>query len=296
MYTIVKNCRDNDILRASFDKLAQTVFGLTFEDWYQNGYWREHYIPYSMVKDGEVVANVSVNRMDMLVEGEKKRLIQLGTVMTVEGERHQGHIRSIMEEIERDYRGKADGVYLFANDSVQDFYPKFGFHRAKEYQYTKVLLPETAAIGGSAASGTMHPVAMHNKAAWDVLEHAICSNRFRSRLDMADYSELYLFYVTKFMQENVYFEETLGAYAIAEIEDDELLLHAVFADHDVDLEAVIRSFGNGIRKVTLGFAPADAGGYTCREWQEEDTALFVKGEAFAGFDGRKLLFPTLSHA
>ncbi len=33
MYKIVKNYRDNDALRHSFNELAEKTFGLNFEDW-----------------------------------------------------------------------------------------------------------------------------------------------------------------------------------------------------------------------------------------------------------------------
>lgn len=294
MYTFIKNYRDNDALRASFNKLAQATFGLTFEDWYQNGHWREHYIPYSMVKDGEVVANVSVNYMEMLVDGEQKLFLQLGTVMTDKEHRNQGLIRKIMEEIEKDYAGKTDGMHLFANDSVLDFYPKFGFRKAKEYQYSKVVNKTNGPA--EQQSPIMQPVLMNTKEAWDTLENAIRNNAFHSRLDMVNYSELYMFYVTQFMQENVYYDKSMDAYAIAEIEEGELLLHAVFTSRKIDLDDVIKAFGNDIDKVILGFAPTDTTGYDCAELQEDDTTLFVKGEGTVGFDERKFMFPTLSHA
>ena len=130
MERIVKGYCADDALRRSFDALAQRTFGLTFEDWYQNGFWGDDYVPYSVVVDGAVAANVSVNRTDFVLDGEKKRFIQLGTVMTDERYRGRGMIRRLMAEVERDCAGKADGVYLFANDTVLDFYPKFGFRRA----------------------------------------------------------------------------------------------------------------------------------------------------------------------
>ena len=103
MFALKKDYKENEPLRASFNALAKRTFGLDFEDWYQNGYWRENYIPYSMVCDENVAANVSVNLTDMLMNGEVKRLIQLGTVMTDEAFRGQGLIRGLMEEIEKDY-------------------------------------------------------------------------------------------------------------------------------------------------------------------------------------------------
>lgn len=133
MKQIIKNYRDNENLRHSFNELAEQTFGLSFEGWYRSGYWRENYIPYSIVDADRVVANVSVNITDMRMEGKLRRLIQLGTVMTEESCRNQGLIRRLMQEIEADYGARADGMYLFANDGVLDFYPRFGFRPVKEY-------------------------------------------------------------------------------------------------------------------------------------------------------------------
>lgn len=134
---VIKNYRDNAELRTSFNELAKATFGLDFEDWYQNGYWTDRYNPHSIVMDGKVVANVSVNRTDFEWNDEMKHFLQLGTVMTDEAYRSRGLIRRIMEEIDAEYAGKVDGIYLFANNSVLDFYPKFGFAPAKQYEYVR---------------------------------------------------------------------------------------------------------------------------------------------------------------
>ena len=97
MYEIVKNYRANDALRRSFNSLAEKTFGLNFENWYQNGFWGDNYNPYSVVIDGQVVANVSVNRTDLVMDGARRQLLQLGTVMTDERYRNRGYIRAIMQ-------------------------------------------------------------------------------------------------------------------------------------------------------------------------------------------------------
>lgn len=51
MFEFKRDYKENEKLRQSFNALAERTFGLNFEDWYQNGYWRENYIPYSMVCD-----------------------------------------------------------------------------------------------------------------------------------------------------------------------------------------------------------------------------------------------------
>ena len=98
---IIKNYRNNEELRQSFNELARKTFGIDFEDWYQNGFWSDRYNPYSVVENGRVIANVSVNHMNFIRRGERQFFIQLGTVMTEESYRNRGLIRQIMEEIDR---------------------------------------------------------------------------------------------------------------------------------------------------------------------------------------------------
>ena len=288
MYEIVKNYRDNAKLRKSFNNLAKKTFGLDFEDWYENGFWREHYVPYSMVQGEEIVANVSVNLMDMEWKGEKCHLIQLGTVMTDEAYRNQGLIRRLMQEIEADYAEQVDGMYLFANDEVLEFYPRFGYRKAKEYQYSKNV-QQTEKISAV-------QVPMNTKEQWAVLEEAIRNSKNHSCFEMRKNGGLYLFYVSKFMQENVYYIEALDAYAIAEMDEGELLLHAYFSSQEVTWEKIVEAFGDEVEKVTFGFTPLETADCQRRERKEEDTTLFVKGTVFEEFEKEMLMFPTLSHA
>ncbi len=285
---VEKKYRTNDALRHSFNELAKKTFGLDFEDWYQNGYWRDNYSPYSIVIDGEVVANVSVNITDMVWNGSVKHFIQLGTVMTEEKYRNQGLIRTIMAEIEKDYSERIDGMYLFANDSVLGFYPKFGFEKAVEYEYSKQVT-----ISGE---GSMKPLLMNNKEAWakfvDVINKSVPFGSF----EMTGNSDLIMFYITKFMQECVYYDEGLDVHVIAEVEEGELLIHNVFSEQKVDLDDVISAFGKSISKVILGFTPEDKSGYTVSLVQNDDTTLFFKGISVEEFEADKLMFPTLSHA
>ena len=288
MYEIKKGYKDNAELRQSFNALAERTFSLNFENWYQNGFWRENYIPYSIIQDNKVIANVSVNITDIVWNGTKKHFIQLGTVMTDEEHRNKGLIRMLMEEIEKDYGEKTDGMYLFANDSVLEFYPKFGFKKATEYQYSKQVENQKEA--------TMKQIPMDNKPAWETLEKAMNESKVFGSFDMVGNSDLFLFYVTQFMQENVYYDEKMDVYVIAEPEDDTLLIHNVFAKKEIDLEKVIEAFGKGVRKIVLGFVPQNREGYFVEEIKEADTTLFVKGEAFERFNGEQLMFQTLAHA
>lgn len=287
MEQIVKGYRRDAALRASFNALAEKTFGLNFEGWYQNGFWGDNYNPYSIVKDGRVVANVSVNHTDMMIAGERRRLYQLGTVMTDPAYRNRGYIRAIMEEIDRD-TADADGVYLFANDGVLDFYPKFGFVRGAEYVYERPVC--------QAGACRMQRVRMDNAAAWDALRRAMEVSAVQSACEMAGNPGLIFFYVSQFMQDCTYYCEALDAWAIAEIENGSLTLHNVFCPHAVSLDEVIAAFGGEVARVTLGFTPLDTAGFACRKLHEEDCTFFIRGQGFHDFSAKALRIPSLSHA
>ena len=287
-YKMIKAYQDNEIWRKSFNDLAMKTFGLDFEDWYQNGYWRENYIPYSILDNHKVIANVSVNQMKFEEHGVTKHYIQLGTIMTEEAYRNQGLIRILMEEVKKDYMEKTDGCYLFANDEVQNFYPKFGFKEAIEYQYKKDIytVDETSAV----------QVSMNNKKDWSLLEQAIINSVTNSSFEMKNNMELVMFYVTKFMQENVYYIKEQNAYVIAEIENETVLLHHIFADRVVDVERIGKAFGKEMKHMILGFTPLQKDGYEIAIRKEEDTTLFLLGIETEQFQKEEKMFPTLSHA
>lgn len=178
---IIKGYQKNEKLRQSFNALAIETFNLSFEDWYQNGFWRENYIPYSIIVDERVIANVSVNTTDMIFAGNKKHLIQLGTVMTAKEYRNKGLIRQIMDKIEDDYKEKVDGIYLFANDTVLDFYPKFGFERSLEYQYSLQIT--------NSCNCQLEKIVMNNKDAWNQIIAVMNQNVFRGKFDMMGNNE-----------------------------------------------------------------------------------------------------------
>lgn len=153
-YKLNKQIRDHEIYRDSFIELVEAVFGLSFRSWYENGFWTDRYIPYAMVDGDRVAANASVNIIDTVWRGEKKRYIQIGTVMTHPDYRRQGLMREIMENILADWKERCDGIYLYANDSVVDFYPKFGFEKAQEYGYRmEAVGAHTASQKGAEAAG-----------------------------------------------------------------------------------------------------------------------------------------------
>lgn len=288
MYEIIRHYCHDAKLRHSLCGLAKRTFGLELERWYQNGFWSERYDPYSIAVDGKIVANVSVNHMDMQMGDRPVKLLQLGTVMTDPEFRNRGLIRAIMREIMEDYQDKVDGIYLFANDSVLDFYPKFGFRRAEIYGCGKNVSVDAAC--------EMERVPMDAPADWERFGQVMERSRYRGGFDMINNAGLVFFRLTRYMKDCVWYSPKLDVYAIAEMEGDCLILHNVFAERQMDLDAVIHAFGSGAKSVRLGFTPADTVGFDVQQIYEEDTTLFVMGDFFVEFAEKRLGFPTMSYA
>jgi len=284
----MNNYRDNDLLRHSFNELAQKTFGIDFEDWYRNGFWDDSYQPYSAVEDGRVVANVSVNRTDMVYKGTVRHFLQLGTVMTDETYRNQGLCRRLMEWIEADCGRTAEGVYLFANDSVLDFYPRFRFKKAMEYRYTRKLSNE--------GECRFEKVPMNVPGRWKELEYTMERNVFQGRFDMIGNRGLIMFYVTKYMQDKVYYHRGTDTYVIADWEDGKMFIHQIFSGMLGGLASVTELFGKDVCEVTLGFTPLETDGYTATAFREEDCTLFIKGQGMEVVEKQRMRIPSLAHA
>lgn len=283
---IVKDYRENKELRDSFNELAKKVFNLEFEEWYRNGFWNEKYIPFSVVIDGKVVANVSVNKCDMNYNGEVLKLIQLGTVMTAPDYRGNGYAGMLMNEIMKEYEGKADGMYLYANDTVLEFYPKFGFHKKTEFQYSKHVKNIT--------NDVTEKIPMETPEDWAGMVDIMKTKAQCGNMTLNGNEDLFMFYLSQFMKENVYYISSLDTHVIAEIDGDTLMIHAIFGEAAID--DVIASFGSRIRNVILFFTPVDITGYEEKVVEEEDTTFFVKGKAFETLGDYKFMFQAIAHA
>lgn len=286
-FDFIADYKENNILRESFNTLARNTFGILFEDWYKLGYWTKNYIPYSMKVEDMIVSNVSVNLMEFNQSGSVKKYIQLGTVMTDKNYRGLGLNGYLMKKVIEDYKDKCDGIYLFANDSVLDYYPKFGFRKANEYQYSRKL--------SLTGSRSVSPFPLTDKKALEEMEKIITASKPCGQMAMNNMG-LHMFYLSSFMKNNVYYVEEQQAYVVAEEEEGNLILHEIFAVGEVDVMAIAAAFGNGNKKVSLGFVPDKKENYHRELLLEEDTTLFVLGNGWEEFEEAGLRFPTLSHA
>lgn len=284
------NYKEDEGLRKSFNELTHQTYGFDFEEWYQAGYWGEGYIPCSLVDGEKVIANVSVNIMNFIVDGEEKRYIQLGTVMTDKEYRGKGLSRILMERVLEEWEDRCESMYLFANDSVLDFYPKFGFECYEEYQY--ILHREKEKTGEK-----VRKLENDNALDQEILTRLVKDTVPVSRIHTQNNSSLVMFYWMDFMKDSIYYIEDYQVVAICEYEQEVLYLQDVFALGEVELKPIINALmKEETKKIVLGFTPLDTTGYEEYLLKEEDTTLFIKEGKENIFKTGKLMFPILSHA
>lgn len=286
-YGFIKDIKDDDQVRKSFNRLAQETFGLSFEQWYQNGYWGNDYIPYVLLDGDKVVANVSVNIINTRWQNQAKRYIQLGTVMTDKEYRGKGLCRWLMEKVLEDWKDKSDAIYLFANDSVLDFYPKFGFEKASEYQYSKAISKKNGNVKKLDMSA-----AHDRELLLDAYKH---SNPF-SALPMENNTGLIMFYCSQFMKENVYYIEDYEAVIIAEY-DEKLICYDIFGPCKCSLDDILCTMAKqNTKTAALGFTPKLVDDFNIMRLEEDNTTLFILKGKENLFESNMLMFPLLSRA
>lgn len=286
--------RDDEALRASFNALTRKVFGFDFVKWHARGGWGEDYAPHALVDGGRVVANVSVNRMRFQTESGTKEGIQLGTVMTDPEYRGQGLGRALMECVLTRYAPGADGVYLFANDSVLDYYPKFGFRLAREYE---TVIPAGAA--SEARPYALERVDWADSGArrrfYTTLK-SLEQGQKNDALFMSANRGLTQFWLDGEYANCIYLIPECSAYAVAAMHGEQAQILQVFGREEVNLLSLVRGLGAQAGETTLGYTPMRRDGFATREYREEDCTLFILGEKRLSVERQKGRFPALSHA
>lgn len=289
LYDYVLDYRDQHHLRKSFNDLTREVFGFDFENWYSKGYWGAQYIPYSLLDGDKVVSNISVSLIKFKVNGKKKTLLQIGTVMTTPEYRHQGMSRTLLEKVLNEWRGNCDLIYLFANETVLDFYPKFGFKHVEQYQYSKEVRPKNTDL-------TAVKLDMSNPKNEELVRNTINSSIPISPLSMIDNTSLVMFYCTSFLANNVHYIKELGAVVIADLDGKTLCLKDIFCEKTVAVDDVIFALcePNTIQ-VVLEFTPSEKTSYREKILVPDDV-LFILDDKNNAFENQKWMFPVLSHA
>ena len=285
-YTLIRNPMTDAKRRHAYNQLATDTFRLSFDSWYNSGYFDGSHIPYTLFDGDKAVANISVNLMDVVVDGRIKKYIQLGTVMTNKAYRGQGLQKYIFNQVMEDFKGKFDAMFLFANKNVLEFYPKFGFEKSVEYTFSKT-------VNGNKREIKKLDMADSNdvsllKRFYDV------GNPFSAMLVINGFA-LEMFYLTGPYRNNVYYIPQYDTIVIMENDDNTVTVLDIFCAGNKDIDRILTAICDGETKISLGFTPNSTYGYDMQLVNDEDTTLFVHKDGENIFADKQLLFPLIAH-
>ncbi len=282
--TLIKNPMDIPATRAEYNRLAEETFGLDFEGWYQSGYFDGSHIPYTLFDGDKAVANISVNLMDVCFGGQIKKYIQLGTVMTKTDYRGQGLQKIIFDEIIKDFEGKYDCMFLFANRKVLDFYPKLGFEKESYYDFTTEI---------SVADCKIRKLDMNNAKDVDLFKKLYLMGNPYSALEVKNGFALEMFYCGGPYADNVFYIPQYNVAVVAEEDGEAIICLDILGEKAADIKEIMSAFGK--EKLVMGFTPAETDGFAVEKNTDDDTTLFILKDSENIFSENQLLFPLISH-
>jgi predicted N-acetyltransferase YhbS len=234
----------------AFHRYIQRVFpGVSFRRWCELGGWSEDYRAFALFEGADIVANASVQRMSLVLEGRELTGWQLGAVGVVPERRGSG--------LQRDLLGRVLGmipqqelVFLFANEEVLDFYPKFGFKPIQEHFFSANLEFQPA---GQRLVPLDFERADHRELLARVAEEAIpVTLRFGARR----YAPVLLWYWANFYRRQFYYSQDPETILIGKQEGDLLRLVDIVSASPVDVAALLpRLIEAPTRQIEFGFTP-----------------------------------------
>lgn len=245
-YTFIKDYKNDEKYRLSFNNLAQKTFGIDFESWYQQGFWNDNYVCYSYLEQDEIVSNVSLSTMKLVIDGKLQKAIQIGTVMTNPEHRRQGLAYELLGKILQDYSEEYDMFFLAADDEAVPLYKKCGFKYREENKYiidvSKYNKIETP----------LKPFYMKPK---ELIESKKQSQPLSNVLSAVEDEHVLMFYYTLGFKESIY-RPVKDVHAIFDIEGDTLNLYDILSPRKVKLQELIEQIiPEHVKRVFCHFTP-----------------------------------------
>ena len=249
LQSLTITCRDHQWHEAFIDYVPKVFPRASFRRWYELGGWDEDYVAFSMAEGADIVANASLQRMNIVLRGEWITGWQLGAVGVVPQWRGRGLQRRIMQGLLGRIEEK-DIVFLFANDTVLDFYPLFGFTRVIESVFA-------AEYDVKPASEPLRALSIDRAADLALLARVAATAAPTTReFGARNYGGVLLWYWANFYDGCFYYCEAEDAIIVAELDGTTLRICDVLARTPFDLRSYLpRVATDAAQRVEFGFTP-----------------------------------------
>lgn len=293
-YRLISDYKDIAKYKESFNELAKQIFELDFKDWYDKGCWNDNYICYSYVDGDKIIANASINKMIVIFNDKEYKAIQIGTVMTHPDYRQQGLAAKLMNHIIEKYEKDYDYIYLFANDTVLNFYPKFGFEKVQESSFSLKVSGLKKPLTKKSA---LRKLDINMQTDFELMKE-FAANRIPSSsiLGVKNNEHLLMFYFILAFNDAIYYIEEEDSIVIFEQEEHQLHIFDIISTKKVNIDSILNCIISADTEMIHFYFTPD---YDCKNLITEfitksDDTLFVRPSL--KLETHHFLFPLTSHA
>lgn len=252
-------------------------------------------MPYSLFDLQKMVSHVTATIFTFALEGKTLKALQLGTVMTDPDYRGRGLSCWLIDRVLEDFEQQVDFVFLYANDSVLDFYPKFGFKRAPEFF---AVAEQTDKDRITANKANIHKLNVTQQQDQQILMRIASQTTAQYRMTpLQNQSMLFLysgFSELSFLENSLYYFPEMDAVAIASVKENTLAVYDILSPKKVPLNHIISSLSDSqTKRAKLYFLPEELSGFSVFPLEQKDSTLFVRGTDL--FFTKQLCLPVTSH-
>lgn len=225
-------------------------------------------VPFGIFHEGRALSILNATRMDFDLNGATLKALQFGTVATHPDHLRRGLARRLMEHALSAYTDTVDLFFLYANPTVLDFYPKFGFKPIEEPVFVTDLQSDTD-------RGKLRRLNVH-----DPVDRDAIIRRFRSRTPISrrfcvrDYHLLATWYCLTFYKDCLWYCDASDTLLVATPGEDALIVFDVVAD-ELDETFFQNLSWPGFDTAVLHFFPDRFTGNFRTETDATDDQLFI---------------------
>jgi hypothetical protein len=210
-------------------------------------------------------------RMDVLLHDRCMRAWQLGAVGTLPSHRGRGLQRQLLPRL-LEHTPAQELVFLFANHSVIDFYPRFGFQRVRQ----KLFRADCSVAPQGAALRTLELANADDRTL--VLRIAAAAEPVTTLFGARGYGGTILWYWANLHRRALRHAPDHDAVLIVEQDGELLRVYDVLCAAQIDLAAYLpRLITRPFKQLEFGFTPTRYWSSAVAGADHTDSPLFVRG-------------------
>jgi len=276
-------------LQDAFIEFVPQVFpGVSFRAWRERDGWDDRYTVFALSEGDRIVASASRQQMDVVLLGKRMRAWQLSAVGTLPDRQSRGLQTRIMQRLMQ-HTPSYELMFLFGNESVLQFYPRFGFQQLSEWMFQAEC--SLAPDAGQPPLRTLDVARAEDRALLFRIaaDAAPVSRHFAA----TNHGRIVLWYCSNFMPNVLRYVPEHDAIIAVEQSGDLLHVYDVLAPVAFDLKAVLPRVSSApVSRIELGFSPERIWPAAKPSHPYTESPLFVRGRC--AFPSEPFKFPLLA--